>query len=405
MTIILLQDFLESFFTKNSVDGQPGPFVIEIFDAVGCPYFSTASRNGDASKFMAGKSLTASMVYPLAEDNPIQSTTEYFVGKLNDGRLSRVASTFGLETNPIQRLPLAYAIAKKVVNIFKTVDHDETDDTDFRKWYERAISIPYCHMNDERNSEFISLLCNEVDGLCPMTKKSLNPNDSRTYKIIHIYEKNLLQSLKDELLSSYGIEEPENEDDYENCLIVSSSFHRCTGSLFEDDAELKEIAKLYNIKKGIILKAEIKAELNNYEISEKLKECVKKLANSSIAKIKVDKEIFYDPMAIETKLGEEFYDEVYSMISSQYYTKIKTYFNSYTDLSTNELNNVLSSVRHAYKAISTTTTDKKIIIDEIKKWISREILDASEYTKYEMQCLILVCYFIQDCEVFGHEVS
>ena len=132
---------------------------------------------------------------------------------------------------------------------------------------------------------------------------------------------------------------------------------------------------------------------------------LKKLSNSSIAHIKVDKEIFYDPIAIENKLGTEYYDEIYSIISSQYYTKIKTYFNSYTDLSTNELNNVLSSVRDAYEAISTTTTDKKLIIDEIKKWISREILDPSEYATFDMQCLILVCYFIQDCEVFGHEVS
>ena len=47
----------------------------------------------------------------------------------------------------------------------------------------------------------------------------------------------------------------------------------------------------------------------------------------------------------------------------------------------------------------------QFIIDEIKKWISREILNPSEYATFDMQCLILVCYFIQDCEVFGHEVS
>ena len=402
--VILLREFLETFYSKNGIDSQPGPFVIEIFDAVGCPYFSTPSRQGDASKFMVNKTLTASMVFPLRKENPIESTTEYFVGKLSDGRLSRIATDFGYTAGSVLKLPLAYALAKKLISIIKTVDHDVTDSNDFKAWYERALSVPYCYMNDERNIEFINLLCNEVDGLCPMTGKKLNPNDSTTYKVIHIYEKSISQELKDELLSSFSIKEPENEDDYENCLLVSSSFNKVAISLIPN-AERDEIVDLYNIKRGIILKAEIKAELNNYEISEKLKECVKKLSNSSIAHIKVDKEIFYDPIAIETKLGTEYYDEIYSIISSQYYTKIKTYFNSYTDLSTSELNNVLSSVRDAYEAISTTTTDKRLIIDEIKKWISREILNPSEYATFDMQCLILVCYFIQDCEVFGHEVS
>lgn len=345
------------------------------------------------------------MVFPLRVENPIESITEFFAGKLSDSRLSKVAAEFGLtSTSSIKKIPLAYALAKKIFNIIKTVDHDTTTDADFKLWYERAFAIPYCYMNDSRNNEFVQLLCNEVDGLCPMTKNKLDPSNPSTYKIIHIYEKNIDQSLKDELLNDFHINEPDNEDDYENCLIVSSSFYRVGISLIPN-AERDEIVALYKIKRAIIQKAEIIAELNNFDISEKLRECVKKIANSSITKIKVDKDIYYDPIAIEAKLGEEYYDEIYSLISSQYYIKIKSYFNSNTDLSTSELNNILSSVRNAYESISVSTSNKRLIIEEMKKWIAREILDPSEQVKYDNQCLILVCYFIQDCEVFGHEVS
>ena len=118
--VILLREFLEAFYSKNGIDSQPGPFVIEVFDAVGCPYFSTASRQGDASKFMVNKTLTAAMVFPLRKENPIESTTEYFVGKLSDGRLSRIAAEFGYAAGSVLKLPLAYALAKKLISIIKT---------------------------------------------------------------------------------------------------------------------------------------------------------------------------------------------------------------------------------------------------------------------------------------------
>lgn len=403
MTFIKFEDFLAAATNHNSSE-QSGSFIISLFNAGGLPFFDKSTNRPEATKFYYGaRVLNKDMVYPLKKKNPIQDLTVFFNGSLGENSIGSLAKQIGFKFPRIQRLPFSYALGKLCFSILSTLDNDTTTLDDFENWYQKAIAIPYCYMNDCKNQDYINYLCSEIDGICPITKVKINPNDFKTFKIVHIYKKDIDDSYKNELKDKYNIVEPEFEDDYENCLMVSSSYEENSYNLFEDDTVAK-IVELYKAKEPILLKAKIIAQLNEEELSKKLRECITRISSSSLPKVKNETTIYYDPIAIQTKMGAD-YTDVYSVISSHYYIKIKNYFNQNLDLSTTELNNLLENVRSAYEKISKTTTDKSLIVNQLKEWFLRELFDTSEHSKFELQALIMVCYFIQDCEVFGHDIS
>ena len=142
--------------------------------------------------------------------------------------------------------------------------------------------------------------------MCHITKGTINPNDFKTFKIVHIYKKDIDDSYKNELKDKYNIVEPEFEDDYENCLMVSSSYEENSYNLFEDDTVAK-IVELYKAKEPILLKAKIIAQLNEEELSKKLRECITRISSSSLPKVKNETTILksgenLNPNLIEPKL-------------------------------------------------------------------------------------------------------
>lgn len=404
MTFIKFEDFLGAATNFNSSQ-QHGSFVVDLFNAAGLPYFDKKSHIPEATKFYYSKiTLHDSMVYPLKKKNPINDLTVFFNGCLGEKSFLAFATKLGLKPRRYASVPFSYALAKLCYSILTTCDNDTTTINDFAEWYLKANAIPYCYMNDTKNEDYINFLCSEIDGLCPITKKKINPLDYRTFKIVHIYKKDLDDSYKKELKDKYDINEPEFEDDYENCLMVSRSYDENSMNLIEDDT-VNKVVELFNAKKAIMLKAKIISQLNDEELSDKLKICISKIASSTLPKVENTTTIFYDPIAIETKMGPEFYKEIYSSIASTYYVKIKNYFNSNIDLSQTELENLLKNVRNAYLDISKTTTDKHLIIEQLQNWFLRELFDPGERHQFNMEALIMVCYFIQDCEVFGHDIS
>lgn len=404
MTFIKFEKFLDAATNYNQ-DEQKAPLIVGLFTAAGSSFFDKKDNVHEATKFYYGtRKLTEKTVYPLKNKNSIHDLTIFFYGTLGEKSISSLIKQIGLKPFRYEKLAFSYALAKLFYSIFTTCDNDTTTINDFVEWYQKAVAIPYCYMNDTKNEDYINFLCSEIDGICPITKKKINPKDYKTFKIIHIYKKDLDDSYKKELKDKYSIIEPEFEDDYENCLMVSSSYEEDTYNLFEDDT-VNKIVELFNAKKAILLKAKIISQLNDEELSDKLKICISKIASSALPKVENKATIFYDPIAIETKMGPEFYKEIYSSIASTYYVKIKNYFNSNIDMSQTELENLLKNVRNAYLGISKTTTDKHLIIEQLQNWFLRELFDPGERHQFNMEALIMVCYFIQDCEVFGHDIS
>lgn len=397
-------DFLGAA-TNNNASEQTGSFVIDLFDAAGLPFFDKSANIPEATKFYyGGRNLNKGIVFPLKKKNPINDLTVFFNGCLGEKSFLAFADKLNLKRGRYAHVPFSYALAKLCYSILSTCDNDTTTINDFDEWYRKAIAIPYCYMNDTRNEDYINFLCSEIEGICPITKKKINPKDYRTFKIVHIYKKDLDDSYKKELKDKHNIDEPEFEDDYENCLMVSNSYDENSINLIEDDT-VSKVVELFNAKKPILLRAKIISQLNDEELSEKLKLCISRIASSTLPKVESDTTIFYDPIAIETKMGPDFYKEMYSTIASAYYIKIKSYFNSNIDISQKEKENLLKNVRNAYESISKTTSDKLLIIEHLQNWFLRELFDPSERHQFSMEALIMVCYFIQDCEVFGHDIS
>ncbi|TCD53894.1 hypothetical protein EJ419_06475 [Alloscardovia theropitheci] len=120
---------------------------------------------------------------------------------------------------------------------------------------------------------------------------------------------------------------------------------------------------------------------------------------SGIEKLKPNEliDISFEPKSIDKKIDAKKYLHLYNEVRmnvSQYFVAVRRILESLNDDGTIDFESLQNQMRMVYKKLVKSRVDAYQIFDEICKKLEKATLQDRLY------CQILVCYFIQSCEVF-----
>jgi 5-methylcytosine-specific restriction endonuclease McrA len=240
-----------------------------------------------------------------------------------------------------------------------------------------------------------SILYCQVNGICPICGEPLTYTKRdkvyEKYEIAHIFPLNPTFE-ESELLAN----EPRlgENNALDNLIPLCPNCH----TKFDHPRTIEEYQKLYNIKREIIEKENIKNTYSSYTVSEEIDSIIKSLANTSNDNSKIKLE--YAALKIDQKLSAQFdrflkrhiIDDV-----SAYYPYIKSLFAEIERNNPGKYDLIASNIKSFYLDIKLKTMDQEAIFNKIAEWLQIKTQQNSIES-----CKVIVSFFIQSCEVFSY---
>lgn len=236
----------------------------------------------------------------------------------------------------------------------------------------------------------------EVNYECPLTHEKLVEEvkgiPKKKYEITQIFPDDLPSELAATFNTVYP--RPKNLDAPENLIALSQE----ASENYLMSPMVDEYKKLYEIKQVISKQYKAINAINRIELEAEIREAIEGLI--SINPSDVLPQLEYAALRIDQKISDALLMNDVRNHVLQYYRYIETIFSEMTDV----FDDIAGEVKLSSQKLEKAGLSQEDVIYNLTEWIHNKAFAGD--TKGKMACRIVVCFFIQNCEVFyKNEIS
>ena len=237
-------------------------------------------------------------------------------------------------------------------------------------------------------------LLSEVNYKCPISHTNLLENKKGVtiskYEIVQIFPDDL--SEEDNILFSNISDKPIDFDDNSNLIALSIN----AAQEYINNPNVDDFKLLLSIKKRAVSNAKALEYVNEVKLEEDLRKIIKSLDSLSSTE---GLNLKYDALSVNQKIKKfDVREDVKNKVIRYY-----NYINSLFDESEMNFNLIASEVKLVSTKLESADFSQEDIIDKLSDWIHHQVFNDSDEGK--LACNIIVCFFIQNCEVFSYEMA
>lgn len=230
----------------------------------------------------------------------------------------------------------------------------------------------------------------EVTYECPLSHEKLVEEvkgiPKKKYEITQIFPDDLPQDLAEAFDAVYP--KPKNYDAPEN--LIALSIEESENYLMSPTVE--EYKKLYEIKQITSKQYKAVNAINRIDLEEEIRDAIDGLV--SIKTSDNLPQLEYDALRIDQKINDALLmNEVQNHVL-QYYRYIENIFSDMTDA----FDDIAGEVKISSQKLERAGMSQEAVIYNLTEWIHNKAFAGTDRGK--MACKIVVCFFIQNCEVF-----
>ena len=230
----------------------------------------------------------------------------------------------------------------------------------------------------------------EVTYECPLSHEKLVEEvkgiPKKKYEITQIFPDDLPQDLAEAFDDVYP--RPKNYNAPENLIALSKE----ESENYLMSPTVEEYKKLYEIKQITSKQYKAVNAINRIDLEEEIR-----VAIDGLVSIKISDDLpqlEYDALRIDQKIDDALLmNEVQNHVL-QYYRYIENIFSDMTDA----FDDIAGEVKLSSQKLETAGLSQEAVIYNLTEWIHNKAFAGTNRGK--MACKIVVCFFIQNCEVF-----
>lgn len=236
----------------------------------------------------------------------------------------------------------------------------------------------------------------EVNYECPLTHEKLVEEvkgiPKKKYEITQIFPDDLPSELAATFNAVYL--RPKNLDAPENLIALSQE----ASENYLMSPMVDEYKKLYEIKQVTSKQYKAINAINRIELEAEIRAAIEGLI--SINPSDVLPQLEYAALRIDQKISDALLMNDVRNHVLQYYRYIETIFSEMTDV----FDDIAGEVKLSSQKLEKAGLSQEDVIYNLTEWIHNKAFAGD--TKGKMACRIVVCFFIQNCEVFyKNEIS
>ena len=236
----------------------------------------------------------------------------------------------------------------------------------------------------------------EVNYECPLTHEKLVEEvkgiPKKKYEITQIFPDDLPSELAATFNAVYP--RPKNLDAPENLIALSQE----ASENYLMSPMVDEYKKLYEIKQVTSKQYKAIHAINRIELEAEIRAAIEGLI--SINPSDVLPQLEYAALRIDQKISDALLMNDVRNHVLQYYRYIETIFSEMTDV----FDDIAGEVKLSSQKLEKAGLSQEDVIYNLTEWIHNKAFAGD--TKGKMACRIVVCFFIQNCEVFyKNEIS
>ena len=236
----------------------------------------------------------------------------------------------------------------------------------------------------------------EVNYECPITHEKLVEEvkgiPKKKYEITQIFPDDLPSELAATFNAVYP--RPKNLDAPENLIALSQE----TSENYLMSPMVDEYKKLYEIKQVTSKQYNAINAINRIELEAEIRAAIEGLI--SINPSDMLPQLEYAALRIDQKISDALLMNDVRNHVLQYYRYIETIFSEMTDV----FDDIAGEVKLSSQKLEKAGLSQEDVIYNLTEWIHNKAFAGD--TKGKMACRIVVCFFIQNCEVFyKNEIS
>lgn len=236
----------------------------------------------------------------------------------------------------------------------------------------------------------------EVNYECPITHEKLVEEvkgiPKKKYEITQIFPDDLPSELASTFNAVYP--RPKNLDAPENLIALSQE----TSENYLMSPMVDEYKKLYEIKQVTSKQYKAINAINRIELEAEIRAAIEGLI--SINPSDMLPQLEYAALRIDQKISDALLMNDVRNHVLQYYRYIETIFSEMTDV----FDDIAGEVKLSSQKLEKAGLSQEDVIYNLTEWIHNKAFAGD--TKGKMACRIVVCFFIQNCEVFyKNEIS
>lgn len=236
----------------------------------------------------------------------------------------------------------------------------------------------------------------EVNYECPLTHEKLVKEvkgiPKKKYEITQIFPDDLPSELAATFNAVYP--RPKNLDAPENLIALSQE----ASENYLMSPMVDEYKKLYEIKQVTSKQYKAINAINRIELEAEIRAAIEGLI--SINPSDMLPQLEYAALRIEQKISDALLMNDVRNHVLQYYRYIETIFSEMTDV----FDDIAGEVKLSSQKLEKAGLSQEDVIYNLTEWIHNKAFAGD--TKGKMACRIVVCFFIQNCEVFyKNEIS
>lgn len=236
----------------------------------------------------------------------------------------------------------------------------------------------------------------EVNYECPLTHEKLVEEvkgiPKKKYEITQIFPDDLPSELAATFNAVYP--RPKNLDAPENLIALSQE----ASENYLMSPMVDEYKKLYEIKQVTSKQYKAINAINRIELEAEIRAAIEGLI--SINPSDMLPQLEYAALRIDQKISDALLMNDVRNHVLQYYRYIETIFSEMTDV----FDDIAGEVKLSSQKLEKAGLSQEDVIYNLTEWIHNKAFAGD--TKGKMACRIVVCFFIQNCEVFyKNEIS
>ncbi|MCQ8266577.1 hypothetical protein NF408_01125 [Streptococcus suis] len=236
----------------------------------------------------------------------------------------------------------------------------------------------------------------EVNYECPLTHEKLVEEvkgiPKKKYEITQIFPNDLPSELAATFNTVYP--RPKNLDAPENLIALSQE----ASENYLMSPMVDEYKKLYEIKQVTSKQCKAINAINRIELEAEIRAAIEGLISINLSDVLPQLE--YVALRIDQKISDALLMNDVRNHVLQYYRYIETIFSEMTDV----FDDIAGEVKLSSQKLEKAGLSQEDVIYNLTEWIHNKVFAGD--TKGKMACRIVVCFFIQNCEVFyKNEIS